>query len=124
MGLPAAPDADFWSSLDRLVADYTLVIDRPRGSVHPRYPDTRYPLDYGYLAGTTAGDGAGIDVWVGSLPARTVTAIVGCVDALKGDAEIKLLVACTAAEARLIRAFHHSGYQTALLVERPTAVVQ
>ncbi len=124
MGQTAAPDADFWFSLDRLVAERSLVIDRPRGSAHPRFPDTRYPLDYGYLAGTTAGDGAGIDVWVGSLAARTVTAVVGCVDALKGDAELKLLVACTPAEARLIRAFHQSGSQTALLVERPAAVVQ
>lgn len=118
------PDADFWSSLDRLVAEHALVLDRPRGSAHPRYPEVRYPLDYGYLAGTTAGDGAGIDVWVGSLPAPTITAVVCSLDARKGDAELKLLVGCTPAEARLIRAFHHAGAQTALLIERPAADVK
>lgn len=62
---------DFWCKLDELVQSGDLVIDRPQGSAHPRYPDIIYPLDYGYLAGTTAADGEGIDVWVGSLPAAS-----------------------------------------------------
>ena len=53
---------DFWRALDALVAGSEIVIDRPRGSAHPRYPDVIYPLDYGYLAGTRAADGDGIDV--------------------------------------------------------------
>jgi inorganic pyrophosphatase len=108
----------FWQHLDTLVASHELVIDRPRGSAHPRYPDLIYPLDYGYLAGTRAADGAGIDVWVGSLPAGGVTAVLCTVDALKGDAELKLLLRCTAAEAQMLAAFHTSGDQTALLVVR------
>jgi inorganic pyrophosphatase len=76
---------EFWRKLDRLVAEHELVIDRPKGSRHPRYPEMVYPLDYGYLAGTQAADGAGIDVWVGSLLGRTVTAVVCTVDMLKQD---------------------------------------
>ena len=45
---------DFWSHLDRLVESCGLVIDRPKGTAHPRYPDLIYPVDYGYLDGTTA----------------------------------------------------------------------
>ncbi len=40
---------EFWQYLDRLVAEKPLVIDRFRGSSHPRYADRVYPLDYGYL---------------------------------------------------------------------------
>jgi inorganic pyrophosphatase len=62
----------FWSLVDQLADQHTLIIDRPKGSAHPRYPDHIYPLDYGYLEGTTAGDGDGIDVWVGSLADKRV----------------------------------------------------
>ena len=37
----------FWEALDRLAANSRLVIDRPQGSAHPRYPDLIYPYDYG-----------------------------------------------------------------------------
>ncbi len=60
----------FWQTLDTLVTESNLIIDRPRGSAHPRYPEYSYPLDYGYLRGTRSGDGDGIDMWVGSLPEK------------------------------------------------------
>jgi putative resolvase len=65
----------FWRALDALVAASAVVVDRPRGSRHPRYPASEYPLDYGYLEGTRSGDGAGIDVWLGSRKGRSVTGI-------------------------------------------------
>jgi hypothetical protein len=55
----------FWQQADDLVAASEIGIDRPRGRAHPRYPDVHYPLDYGFLAKTRAGDGSGIDVWSG-----------------------------------------------------------
>lgn len=109
---------DFWRTLDELVRTSRLVIDRPRGSAHPRYLDFTYPLDYGYLAGTTAADGGGIDVWIGSLSERRVTGIITTVDLHKRDAEIKILLACTPDEARLALATHQFGAQAALLLER------
>jgi len=60
----------FWHELDELAAACPVVIDRPKGSRHPRYPDMIYPYDYGYLEGTQAADGGGIDCWIGSLHAR------------------------------------------------------
>ncbi|HEX9989125.1 MAG TPA: inorganic pyrophosphatase [Chloroflexia bacterium] len=101
-----------------MVAASQIRIDRPRGSTHPRYPDLIYPLDYGYLESTTSGDGGGIDVWVGSLPQRRVTALVCCIDLEKRDVEIKILVGCTQQEAREILAIHNPGNQSAMLIER------
>jgi inorganic pyrophosphatase len=79
-----------------------------------------YPLDYGYLEGTTAGDGMGIDIWVGSLPGREVTGAVCTVDATKRDAEVKILLGCTPEESSIVLAFHNGGSQNAVLLLRPT----
>ena len=99
----------FWRALDTLVETSALSIDRPKGSAHPRYPNFLYPLDYGFLAGTTSGDGAGIDVWVGSLPEQRVTALLCTVDLGKRDAEIKLLLGCTPQEAQDLLAIHNGA---------------
>lgn len=39
-------------------------IDRPVGSRHPRHPDMIYPVNYGYVEGLLAADGAEQDVYV------------------------------------------------------------
>jgi inorganic pyrophosphatase len=112
------PDEAFWEGLETLAAAHPVRIDRPRGSAHPRYPELIYPLDYGYLDGTQAADGDGIDVWVGSLPGPAITGILCAVDGLKRDVEIKILLGCTLAEARALRDLHSGGQQAALLVLR------
>ena len=112
-------EENFWHKLDQLVDTCELVVDRPKGSAHPRYPAFIYPLDYGYLQDTRSGDGEGIDVWVGSLPVRRVTAIVCSVETQQRDAEIKLLIGCTPQEAQTILQTHNVGAQSALLVRRP-----
>ena len=114
---PIAPA--FWQTLETLLATSTLTIDRPKGSLHPRYPDFIYPLDYGYLEGTHSGDGHGIDVWLGTLPERRVTAILCALDLDKRDIEIKILLACTDEEAQTILAIHNDGSHSAFLVPRP-----
>jgi inorganic pyrophosphatase len=109
----------FWTHLDQLVATSRLVVDRPRGSVHPRYPDRVYPLDYGYLAGTTAGDGGGIDVWVGARgPDGPPDGILCTVDLLKRDAEIKILLGCTPDDQASLLRFTRGDTMQALLVRR------
>ena len=40
------------------------IIDRPTGSSHPRHPEMIYPINYGYVDGVFAGDGAEQDVYV------------------------------------------------------------
>lgn len=39
-------------------------IDRPLGTHHPRHPDMVYPINYGYVEGVMAEDGAEQDVYV------------------------------------------------------------
>ncbi|MBE9475248.1 MAG: inorganic pyrophosphatase, partial [Chloroflexi bacterium] len=56
---------DFWEHLERLIEESKIVVDRPKGTAHPQFPEMIYPLDYGYLKGTTSTDGGGLDVWVG-----------------------------------------------------------
>jgi len=113
-------DKTFWTHLDQLLQSAELVIDRPKGSAHPRYPDWIYPLDYGYLAGTTSGDGAGVDVWRGSGEEPCLDAVVCTVDLLKRDVEVKLLLGCSEAEKEIIGAFYNDGqYMAAVLVKRP-----
>ena len=57
----------FWQEMNQLAVTNPIIVDRPKGSTHPRYPRAIYPFDYGYLENTTTSDGGGIDVWVGSL---------------------------------------------------------
>ena len=57
---------EFWKALDELVNNSKIVIERPRGTAHPKYPDFIYRVDYGYLKDTSSMDGGGIDVLVGS----------------------------------------------------------
>jgi inorganic pyrophosphatase len=109
---------EFWDKLDQLVTGAQLRVDRPKGSPHPHYPLSLYPLDYGYLEGTRSADGAGIDAWIGSLPSQQVTGIICTVDLQKQDAEIKLLLGCTPDEAQEALATHQHGFQGAILIER------
>jgi inorganic pyrophosphatase len=109
----------FWSAVDELVATSEVVVDRPRGSRHPRIPEAIYPVDYGYLAGTTGGDGDGIDVWVGSIRPAVVTGVVCTVDSRKRDAEVKILLGCTHEEEVEILAFLNKGLMAAVLVSAP-----
>ena len=123
-GFHPADDA-FWAALDQLMASSRVVIDRPRGTAHPRYPDMIYPLDYGYLADTTAMDGGGIDVWTGSDPARGLDAVMVTVDLMKRDSEIKLLIGCTEEEKQLVWHQHNdSESMKGMLIRRPGACGQ
>ena len=99
-------NVEFWSALDELVRDSEIVIDRPKGSAHPRYPDFIYEVDYGFLKHTSSADGEGIDVWVGS-GEKKIDAIVCIVDLMKRDSEIKILIGCTEEEKTLIYRMHN-----------------
>jgi inorganic pyrophosphatase len=115
----------FWQEMNQLVITNLIILDRPKGSTHPRYPDVIYPFDYGYLENTTASDGGGIDVWVGSLKIaehldgdELLTGILCTFDTLKRDAEIKLLIGCTKEDVEIIQNFH-SEMRT-LFIPNPT----
>lgn len=113
-------DTKFWQQLDTLLLRSQIVIDRPRDTSHPRYPDMIYPLDYGYLDGTTTLDRGGVDVWLGELshdPPR-IEAVLVQVDLGKHDIELKILVNCTQENIETIQAFIHNNEMACLLVKR------
>lgn len=107
--IPGILNSDFWLALDRLISESEVVIDRPKDSRHPKYPDMIYPLDYGYLKNTSSMDGQGIDVWRGSLEDGELKAIMVIVDLWKRDSEIKLLIGATDEEAKVIYDFHNNN---------------
>jgi inorganic pyrophosphatase len=119
--LNVGENSRFWQSLDHMVAASRLIVDRPEGSPHPRHPSFVYPLNYGCLEGTHSTDGDGIDVWIGSLPDRRLTAIICTVDLDQQDAELKLLLGCTSQEAQTALNVHNTGNQAGMLIERPSA---
>ena len=110
---------EFWAAIDTLCAQSQVVIDRPKGSAHPRYPDFIYPMDYGYLKGTSSMDGGGIDLWVGTRGDRAVDAVMCVVDLVKRDSEIKLLMGCTEEEKETVRRVHNeTASQKGILIRR------
>ncbi len=109
---------DFWNAIDELVNTSEIVIDRPKGSAHPRFPDFIYRVDYGYLKNTASMDGAGIDVWVGS-DEKKVDAIMCIVDLMKRDSEIKILIGCTEEEkTEVCRTHNETQYMKCILIRR------
>lgn len=55
--LKTAEDGDFLGNT------IEITFDRPLGSTHPRHDDMVYPVNYGFVPGTKAGDGMEIDVY-------------------------------------------------------------
>lgn len=109
----------FWAALDTLIEQSSIVIDRPKGTAHPRYPDFVYPVDYGYLENTSSMDGGGIDVWLGSEKERLLDAVMCIVDLTKRDSEIKLLIDCTEQEKELVFQVHNqTQYMKGILIRR------
>ena len=112
-------DDDFWKAIDTLVSSGKIVIDRPKGSLHPKFPNIEYKVDYGYIRRTTSMDGGGIDVWVGSLDDKKVNAIICTVDLMKKDSEIKLLIGCSEDEINTVYEFHNdSDFMKGILIRR------
>ena len=108
----------FWLVLDKLVAESKIVIDRPKGSCHPKYPKLIYPVDYGYLENTSSMDNGGIDAWKGT-SGDAVDAIICIVDLMKRDSEIKILIGCSEGEKQLVLETHNkSEYMKGVLIRR------
>lgn len=111
-------DNSFWSALDTLVGKSEIIIDRPKGTAHPKYPNFIYKVNYGYLKNTASMDDAGIDVWVGT-NGKNIDAIMCIVDLMKRDSEIKILIGCTEEEKAIIYETHNeTQYMKGILIRR------
>lgn len=109
---------EFWNALDELVNNSEIVIDRPKGTAHPKHPDFIYHVAYGYLKDTVSMDGAGIDVWLGT-GEKKIDAIMCIVDLMKKESEIKILIGCTEEEKTIIYKTHNeTKYMKGVLIRR------
>lgn len=112
-------NTEFWTALDTLVQQSEIIIDRPKGTVHPKYPDFLYEVDYGYLNNTISMDGGGIDLWKGTNAEQKIDAIMCTVDLTKKDSEIKILIGCTEEEKEKIYQIHNnSANMKGILIRR------
>lgn len=49
---------------DYIGTNVKATIDRKKGDPHPKYPQSIYPINYGYVPGVISGDGKDLDVYV------------------------------------------------------------
>lgn len=110
----------FWKYMQRLVDESEIVIDRPKGSCHPKFPETIYITDYGYLKNTGSSDRMDIDVHIGSRKNREICAAAITVNFVKRDSEIKILIGCTDEEIEKIQN-QLASFKTAagLVIKKP-----
>lgn len=73
----------------------TIKIDRPFGSIHPKYPDIIYPINYGYVPNVLGGDGEELDVYLlgVDMPVREYTVCIIGIVHRHNDVEDKLVAA-------------------------------
>jgi inorganic pyrophosphatase len=99
----------YWELLDILCENHKIIIDRPKGSRHPKYSNMIYQYDYGYLENAKSGDCGGIDVWVGTCSSEKVVGVICSIDVRKKDSEIKILYSCNENEMEEIFKFHNQN---------------
>jgi inorganic pyrophosphatase len=72
-----------------------VIVDRPKGSVHPEHPDMTYGVNYGYIAnGIVMPDGEKIDAYLlgTDKPVSEFTGTVAAVLHRRDDNDAKLIV--------------------------------
>lgn len=112
-------DYEFWDYVDQLVRGSRIDIDRPRGTASSQRGGKPYPVDYGYLAGTTGSDGAGIDVWAGSGDRMRISGTICTVDLLTRTTELKIMLGCTMEEMQAVVEFIDDDNNGLLFLSRP-----
>jgi len=111
---------EFWEYLQQLVDSSQIVFDRPKGSTHHRFLNNPYPVNYGFLSGTTSSDSGGVDIWVGALGEKKVVGVLCTVDLLKRDTELKIICDCSHDEIQSIVNFVNFDQMRALYIKRDT----
>ncbi len=108
----------FWDSLDRLLEEGELVIDRPQGTPQGCFPQVRYPLDCGYLALPNSEAAAEMDVWRGSGAPNQVSAILLAVDEHNLELNRSLAVGVDESELESVVDFYLQIGLTAIPIRR------
>jgi inorganic pyrophosphatase len=112
------PHKNFFETFERLIRENGITIDRPKGTVHPRFPDLIYPINYGYINNTQSQDGEGIDVFLGADDGIGVVGIICTVDTVKRDSEVKVLYKCTEDNIQTALKMMNNGPMLGILVRR------
>jgi inorganic pyrophosphatase/GNAT superfamily N-acetyltransferase len=106
-----------------LGSQVTVEVDRPLGSVHPKHSDIVYTINYGFIPGTTSGDGMPIDVYVLGIDEAVIRAegVVVAVIEREDDNEDKLVVSTKTGDldADVIRkatAFQEQFFKTRIIL--------
>jgi len=110
---------NYWQIIEELISLNGITIDRKKGTGHPRFTSVIYPIDYGFINGTKAMDGGGIDIFIGEEKEKIIKGVICTVDKLKNDAEIKVAYGCSAPEIEIILDFlNKSDFMKAIWVPR------
>jgi inorganic pyrophosphatase len=116
--MPAShDDPQFWITLEQFVVSSELVVDRPKGSAHSRFPEIIYPLDCGFLTETNGGGNEGVDVWIGTQKNWQITGVAYTADPFTGDAVLKILLGCSSADFATLEHFFQ------VVAELPASIV-
>ena len=75
--------------------EVTVTVDRPLNSVHPKYKDMIYPINYGYIENIFAPDGNEQDAYIlgVDVPVTTFTGVIIAIIHRNDDIEEKWVVA-------------------------------
>lgn len=118
--------AQGWYFLGKMV---TVTIDRPLGSVHPKYDDMIYPINYGYIDGVIAPDGEELDVYIygENRPLHEFTGRVIAIVHREDDIEDKLVaipdgIAFSASEIKSAVSFQEKYYDSRIEMFNPKVV--
>ncbi len=112
-------NAYFWQKIDTLYLSSDLEMDKPAGTAHHLYKNLIYPVDYGHLQSNVDDIDKSVGLYRGSGPQKIIDTIVVCVDILKKDIEVKLLMGCTPQEEEKILIFlNQTDFQKTIVVRR------
>lgn len=116
-------NAYFWQKIDTLYFSNRLVIAREKGTMHPKYHNLIYPVDYGYLEDTQHEHSDGIAVYKGSMSDYMVTTLVVAADILKKEIDVKILVGCNPQEEEeILRFLNQTDFQKSVLIRRSSDI--
>jgi inorganic pyrophosphatase len=110
----------YWKKLNTLVKTHRIIVDRQKGTRHPKYKDLIYTLDYGYLENTSSMDNNGIDIIIGSKQSNTIEGIICTIDQIKNDSEIKIIFNCTEDEIENAINFFNTDFMGCFFIRNET----